>query len=44
MMVPRGDGASYVDVTSAMDEPLGTGGFVPVDALTGSMHLDEEDR
>ncbi len=44
VMVPRGAREPYVDVTSAMDEPLGAGGFVAVDDLIGAMHQDGEDR
>lgn len=41
MMVPRTDHApSLLDVTSAMDEPSGTG-FVPVDDLIGAMYFEE---
>ena len=41
MMVPARRGRSHIDVTSAMDEPPDAG-FVPVDALLGSMHRDGE--
>jgi Fe-S-cluster-containing dehydrogenase component len=44
MMVPRGAAVPYVDATSAMDEPLGTEGFVARDELIGAMHRDGEER
>jgi Fe-S-cluster-containing dehydrogenase component len=44
MMVPRDARVPLVDATSAMDEPLGAGRFVPMDALIGAMHTDEEPR
>jgi hypothetical protein len=46
MMVPRDRPAAVVDVTSAMDEPIGIGtdvGFVPEDVLIGAMHVDDEE-
>lgn len=43
MMVPRESQTPILDVTSAMNEPVGSHDFVALDALLDGMHTDGED-